>query len=78
MDSYRYVQGLYKAVLWKFQIHSPSIKQHKHFILYWREHFLYNIIHGCKRGTAYTDAVLSDILDIEGGNIIMWQHLIYM
>lgn len=63
--SFRYVQGVYKAaVLWK------STRQHKHHIIYWREHFVFNNIQGCKRGTAYTDSVLSDILDIEGGNAV--------
>lgn len=31
------------------------------------EHFLFQNIQGCKRGTAFTDAALSDI-HVEGGN----------
>lgn len=46
-----------------------STKQEKHFILYSGEHFLFNNIQGCERGTAYTDAVLRDILNILGGNL---------
>lgn len=47
-----------------------STKQHENLIPFWEEHFLFNNIQGCKRGTAYTDAVLSDILDIEGGSAV--------
>lgn len=68
MGSFGYVQGVYQAVLWKFIIIHSSTKQHKHLILFWWEHFSFNNIQGCKRGTAYTDAVVSDMLDIEGGN----------
>lgn len=38
-------------------IHS-SIMQHKHLILYWGDHILFNNIQGCERGTAYTEAVI--------------------
>lgn len=35
-----------------------STKLHKYIILYWGEHFLFNNIQGCKRGTVFIDAVI--------------------
>lgn len=48
-----------------------STKQHKHHVLYLDGNFLFNNIQVCKRSTTYTDAVLSNILDIEGGYAVL-------
>lgn len=51
-------KGFIKLYCENFIFIYSSTKLHKYIILYWGEHFLFNNIQGCKRGTVFIDAVI--------------------